>query len=287
MNRVSILRWIGLAAMVSLGAAAVAQDVQGDPSQGTGPMPSPNVAPAPPLCTDRPTKATVACTVPAGSVQIETDAVNWTRQTMDGERQDTLLYTNPTIKLGVGTHTDVEVNLAPYETVHMRDADGRSSRLGGVGDLYLRVKQRLTADDSKTQMSIVPYIKVPTARASIGGGAWEGGVIGAINVPLPAHFTLNLSPEVDVLGNGSGNGHHAAIEMLASLSHPVTKKIDAFVELWTDQDRDPTQPQHQYSVDLALAYQLAHQWEIDAGGNFGLNRETPAKQLYLGLSTRF
>ena len=31
-----------------------------------------------PICTDRPTKANLACTVPAGRIQVEADAVNWT-----------------------------------------------------------------------------------------------------------------------------------------------------------------------------------------------------------------
>lgn len=284
------LRRYGLAAVMALALVgpAAAQDAQGDPSQGTGPLPSPNAAPvSPPLCTDRPTKATVACTVPAGDVQVETDLFNWTRDRSGGEREDTLLYTDPTFKLGIGTHTDVEANLVPYETIHTREADGSRSRVGGVGDLYLRVKQRLTADSSKTQVAIIPYLKAPTAREAIGGGAWEGGVIGAVNVPLPADFTLNLSPEVDVLGDEQGSGHHAGLVMDASLSHPVTKKLNAFVELWTDQDYDPAGTEREYSIDVALAWQVAKRCEVDLGGNFGLDRQTPGKQLYLGLATRF
>lgn len=279
-----------MAAALLLGGAAGAraQEAQGDPSQGTGPLPSPNAAPvSPPLCTDRPTKASVACTVPAGYVQVETDLIDWTRDRSGGGRQDTLMYTNPTVKLGLGTHTDVEVNIAPYETVHDREADGSRTAVGGVGDLYLRVKQRLTADDAKTQVALIPFLKAPTARDVIGGGAWEGGVIGAVNVPLPADFTLNLSPEVDVAGDEDGRGHHVVVVMDTSLSHPVTKKLNAFIELWAERDDDPAGTEHEASLDLALAYQLAHRWEIDAGGNFGLNHQTPGRQLYVGLATRF
>jgi hypothetical protein len=67
--------------------------------------------------------------VPAGQVQIEADAFNWTRLAAGTTTTDTLLYTNPTLKYGLGSSTDVEVNWAPYEEVRSRDASG-TTRLG-------------------------------------------------------------------------------------------------------------------------------------------------------------
>ncbi|MGI4731496.1 MAG: transporter [Janthinobacterium lividum] len=289
----SIARSLFLAAAVAA-MPAFAQDSdqtgagQEGAAQGTGPLPSPNVAPSPtPICTDRPTKANVACTVPAGDVQVEADAINWTRLSVAGTQTDTVLYTNPYLKLGVGTHTDLEVNIAPYETVRTRDAAGVASTLGGVGDLYLRVKQRLTSDAAKTQVSLIPYVKAPTARLGIGNGQWEGGVIAAANIPIPAGFTLTVGPEVDVLADGDGSGHHANLVMLANLSHPIGKKITAYGEFWTGQNLDPAGHVQQYSLDTAVAYLISPTWQVDLGGNFGLNRATPGSQLYLGVSTRF
>lgn len=281
--RASALALLLLAAM-----PARAQEAKGDPSQGTGPLPSPNAAPVPvPICTDRPTKGNVACTVPAGDIQLETDGLNWTRTRVDGGHQDTLLYTDPTLKVGVGTHTDVEVNLAPYATVRTTSAGGATDRIGGIGDLTVRVKQRLTADDAKTQVSLIPFVTAPTGRQGIGDGAWEGGLIVAADVPLPADFTLTVGPEVDVLGNEDDHGHHAALTMLVNVSHPVVKNLTAFIELWTEQEFEPSGTEHEYSLDAALAWQVARTWQVDLGGNFGLNRATPDAQLYLGLSTRF
>ena len=54
-----------------------------------------------PICTDRPGKGNNACTVPAGTLQLETDLINWTRDDQGGVRTDTILYTNPTLKLGL------------------------------------------------------------------------------------------------------------------------------------------------------------------------------------------
>ena len=82
-------RLLAVVALLIAGPAW-AQEAQGDPSQGTGPLPT-NVAPLPtPICTDRPTKANVACTVPGGSFQIESDILSWTRMNDGGMRSDTL-----------------------------------------------------------------------------------------------------------------------------------------------------------------------------------------------------
>ena len=275
-------------AMALVTFPAQAQEAaQGDPSQGTGPLP-PNVAPNPtPICTDRPTKATTTCTVPAGDFQLETDLINWTRQTVDGVRTDTVLYTNPTLKYGVGKHTDVEINIAPYETVRTRSADGTVVTDGGIGDLYLRLKQKLTADKSKTQVAVVGFVKAPTAGSSVGNGAWEGGAVVPVNIPLPYKFTLTTSPELDVSADQDGNGHHVEFANLLNLSHPVGKNATAYAELWTKDSLEPFHKTQQYSADLAGSYQLTKTLQIDAAIYIGLNRETPGLQMYTGMSTRF
>jgi hypothetical protein len=265
-----------------------AQDApKGDPSQGTGPVP-PNVAPNPtPICTDRPTKANVACTVPAGDVQIESDIVNWSRITSDGMQQDTILYTDPVLKYGLTKHADVEISIAPYETVRTRMSDGATDTVGGVGDLYLRLKQKLTPDGAKTQISIIPYLKAPTAKSGIGNGKWEGGIIVPVNVPLPADFTMTLGPEIDILADDSGPGYHATLVSLVNISHPVGKKINLYAEFWNSQSLERQRTVHEYSTDLAASYQLARSLQMDIGIDFGLNRDTPSRQAYLGISTRF
>lgn len=283
------------ALLLALSAApATAQDAakgdsaQGDPSQGTGPLP-PNVAPDPtPICADRPTKATTTCTVPAGAVQIETDFVNWTRDTSDGGRTDTVLFTNPTLKYGVGRHTDVELNLVPYESVRMRMDDGSVTTDRGIGDLYLRAKQKLTVDKAKTQVSLVGFVKAPTAGATRGNGHWEGGALVPVNVPLPFKFTLTSSPELDLAANETmARGNHVELANLVNISHPVGKKATLFVEFWTKDSFEPHQNSQQYSADFAATYQLTKTLVLDAAAYLGLNRETPGLQLYTGVSTRF
>jgi len=53
------------------------------------------------LCTDRPPKANLPCTVDPGHFQYESDVFNWTRSVSGGTTTDTFLYTNPTLKVGL------------------------------------------------------------------------------------------------------------------------------------------------------------------------------------------
>lgn len=242
-------------------------------------------AAATPVCTDRPTKANVTCTVPAGAVQIESDLVNWTRNSDGGVRTDLIYYSNPTIKYGLGAKTDIEFNIAPYATARTTTG-GSHATIGGVGDLYIRLKQGLTAADSKVQIALIPYVKAPTAKLGIGNRTWEGGVIAPVIFALPQGFTLNFGPEVDLLADADGHGHHAQLVGIANLSKSVGKAT-FYAELWTGQNFDPATTVRQYSADVAVAYLIAPKWQVDVGGNFGLNRFTPDAQVYVGLSTRF
>jgi hypothetical protein len=257
-------------------------------AQDAAPVTGPAVAPAgpPALCTDRPTKATSACTVPKGMVQFETDLVNFTRNSDGGVRTDTLLYTSPLLKYGLTTSIDIEASITPYETIRTRDSSG-SSTIRGVGDLYLRVKQRLTSSDAKAQFALEPYIKIPTAKLGIGNRKVEGGLVGTGVFTLPDGFSLTVSPEIDDLENGNFDGHHAQLVGAVNVGKSLSSTLTASVELWTAQDYDPSGHVDQYSADVALAYLARPTLQLDAGTNIGLNRATPDVQAYVGVSTRF
>ncbi|WP_174296512.1 transporter [Sphingomonas bacterium] len=265
-------------------ATAQATAVPAAAQVAQGPADAAPAEAATPICTDRPTKANVACTVPRGDIQIEADAINWTRFSSGGVDTDTILYTNPTIKYGLGRTTDIEVNIAPYETVRVH---GQGDTLGGVGDLYVRLKQQFTAPGARTQVALIPYVKAPTARFGIGNERWEGGVILPVIFTLPSGFLLNFGPEVDVLADSDRHGHHANLVSLVNLSHAVGGKGTIYAEFWNAHNIDPTGTIHQYSADVAYAYLLSPRLQLDLGGNFGLNRFTPGSQVYAGISTRF
>jgi len=98
------------------------------------------------FCTDRPPKANPPCTVDAGHFQYESDIFNWTNSQTGDVTTNTYLFTNPALKLGLTNRIDLEVNMAPAETVTTKSALGYQS-LTGIGDLYVRTKVNLAGPE--------------------------------------------------------------------------------------------------------------------------------------------
>ena len=241
----------------------------------------------PPICADRPGKATSACTVLAGHWQIETGVADWTLQKQSGERDTSLVIGETTIKYGLSNSSDIELDVTPWERDRAR-APGLHESASGFGDLRAIFKQRLSSSDGSLQIIAMPYVKIPTANHSIGNGKWEGGLLIPIGYAIPkSQFSIGLTPEVDWAADADGHGHHAAMEQVISLGWAATDKLNISAELWGGWDWDPSGTTRQASADGSVAYLLSNDVQLDAGANFGLNRNTPDVELYGGISKRF
>ncbi len=251
--------------------------------------PAPAATPASPadaaICTDRPTKANATCTVPAGHWQVESDLVNWTHASADGLSTDVILAPNPTLKYGINNKLDVEFNIAPFEEIHTRFGPFSQTE-NGVGDLFLRLKWAAVSN-ANWSLSVLPWVKAPTADHHIGNGEVEGGLAVPVSFNLPDKFSLTFGPELDSLENAALDGHHLNMVQLINVSRPVTNKISLAAEYWNDQNWDPLGTVSQSSADVAATYAVNNTLQLDVGANFGLNKATPRSQLYVGVSKRW
>ena len=102
-----------------------------------------------------------------------------------------------------------------------------------------------------------------------------------------SNFSLNLTPELDWNADADGRGHHAGMAQVASLGWQANDRLTLSADLWHQWDWDPAGTTRQASADGAVAYLLSKDLQLDAGANFGLNRETPDVELYAGVATRF
>jgi Putative MetA-pathway of phenol degradation len=242
------------------------------------------------FCTDRPTRSNLPCTVDAGHFQYETDAFNWTYSNHRGAVQDTYLYSNPTFKLGLTNRIDFEVNMAPFEEVKTRDVRTHAATdLTGTGDLFLRMKYSLMGNDGgDVAVTLLPYVKAPTAPPGIGNKEVEEGLIVPVSFNLPRNFVLLFDPEIDDLHNFSGGGYHANYQGLVNLSHTLFRDdVSGEIELWGETNRDPSGAATEASLDLAAQWLMRPDLQLDIGANTGLNRATPDFQGYVGISQRF
>ena len=245
------------------------------------------VSAAQPICADRPGKATATCTVGAGHWQIETGLADWSLQKGGGERDTSLALGETTIKFGLSDSSDIAIDVTPYQSASSRAGGIRASD-SGVGDVNLLFKQRLTPADAPVQVAVLPTVKVPVAKRSLGNGKWEGALLVPVGIAIPnTPLSVGLTPEVDWTADADGRGHHAGMAQVASLGWQASDKLNLSAELWGGWDWDPAGTTRQASADGAVAYLLNNDVQLDAGANFGLNRVTPDVEVYGGVSVRF
>lgn len=240
-----------------------------------------------PICADRPGKATSACTVPQGHWQLESALADWTLQKTDGERDTSLVIGETTIKYGLTGASDIEVDVTPWQRASSSFGALHSS-VSGIGDVRVIYKQRLSASDAPVQIIAMPFIKVPTANHALGNGKWEGGLLFPASYSIPkSPLSIGVTPEIDWVADGDGQGHHLAMVQVASLDLAASSKLNIAAEIWGAWDWDPAGTTRQASADASAAYLLSNDVQLDAGANFGLNQATPDVELYGGVSVRF
>jgi hypothetical protein len=240
-----------------------------------------------PICTDRPTKANAVCTVPVGKWQLESSAGSWSKTRAGGAETKVTTAGASVVKFGVSERSDLQLGLAPYVRVEAKaKAENAKSHHSGAGDLTVRYKHRLTADGAPVQVAAIPFVKVPTADGDIGNGKVEGGLAVPISM-ASGPVTVVLGPELDMLADADGNGHHPALVNLINVAGPVAPGLTLVGELWTMTNFDPADRVMQASADAALAWLVGRRFQLDIGANFGLNRNTADVELYAGASVRF
>jgi len=244
-------------------------------------------AAADPICAARPGKSTPACTVPAGHWQVEAGLADWGVQKGDGERDTFLTIGETTFKYGLTDRSDIEVDVTPWQRSTSRVA-GIRQRASGIGDVTVGYKQQLTGDDAPVHVALLPVVKIPTAKHSLGNGKLEAGLLVPIGFSIAkSPFSIGLTPEIDWAADGDGHGHHAAMVQVVSLGAALSDKVSMSAELWGQWEWDPEGTGKQASLDGSIAYLPRGDLQLDAGVNFGLNRQTPDVELYVGVAREF
>ena len=174
----------------------------------------------PPICTDRPAKANATCTVPAGNFQLESSFAQRSRIESGGAETDIWQVGGSVLKYGLSNRSDLQVGFTPYV-----DIDSRPSHVSGIGDLTIRYKHRLTGDAAKIQVAVIPFVKLPTAKQGIGNGKAEGGLAVLISIATGSPVTVVLGPEVDLLADSDGDGHHLQLANVVNVSASMAPRL--------------------------------------------------------------
>lgn len=239
--------------------------------------------------TDRPNKSNSPFTVDAGHVQYETDLVGVLTNGYAGSRTSTrtLFTADPVFKLGITNTVDLELALGGYQDSRTKRREaGPVTVADGYGDTVLRAKVNVWGNDGgETAFAVIPYVKIPTASRGLGNNQVEGGLIAPLQVSLPYKLTAVFETELDVLKNGADGGKHLGVTNLVNLSYPVTETLTASAELFS-QLQGASTPSI-YTADVAVAYLLGPNTQVDGAIYAGLNKAAPDMVAYIGLSQRF
>ena len=138
------------------------------------------------------------------------------------------------------------------------------------------------------QVALLPSVKMPAAKHALGNGKWEAALLAADQLCDPEFATEHRPDARDRLdADADGHGHHAAMAQVASLGWQASDKLNLSAEFWGAGTGTRAGTTRQASADGSVAYLLSNDVQLDAGANFGLNRNTPDVELYGGISKRF
>ena len=241
---------------------------------------------------DRPTKATGPYTIDAGHFEVESDLLSYSFTSGKGQSTRLFQALDPTIKLGINSFVDLEFALPGLSTDHMASttAAGRAvARDTGTGDPTLKAKINLFGDDGGTAaFALLPYLTVPSGDRHFGAGQVQGGLLAPLSLSLPQDFNAILMTEVDALANVATAGTHANFVNIISISHavPGVKDLTATAEFYSSISAE-AHTDDVYTFDVALAYLVSPNTQLDIGTNLGLDQGAPDYQLYSGISHRF
>jgi hypothetical protein len=239
------------------------------------------------FCADRPGLGTPACTLDRGHVQLELGLADWTLERTPGSRTDTVLAGDLLARIGVADHAEIQLGWTAYGHVRER-AGGRVSRQSGAGDLFVALRRNLLRPDgSGTTLAVMPYGTIPVGGSAIGAGEWSIGVKVPFGFALGDSVSLAFTPQLEAAADSDRHGRHLAFGSVAGIGVSLAGSVDASLEFSAMRDQDPAGHATETLAGASIAWQPGGSWQLDAGANVGLNRQSADIELYAGVSRRF
>lgn len=265
MSRPSAIRLSALLALLALAAPAWGQELE-------------------PICADRPGKGNAPCTVAPSHVQIEFGLDDLSIQNRSGITTSINDIGGMLAKVGLTDSLDVEAGINLFQSEREHGASLTQTQTG-IGDLFLHLKYR--AESGRFALAFDPYLKLPIATGMAGNDKLEGGLAMPMEYDLGGGWSLGDTLQADALANAGGSGMHVNMSDALGVGKSIAEGLTIGAELWTDENFDPSGTSIQYSAGLELADLLNNDTQIDCGVNFGLDRQTPCLEIYVGISERF
>lgn len=234
------------------------------------------------LTTDRPDATESPFTVDVAHVQLELEAVSFTRDRRDGVRTTEWAASPFNVRYGLTENFELGIFVTPFLQFTEKLRGGEQSTVRGIGDTTLRAKVNLAGNDGGTKaFGVFADLKLPTAKTGLGNDEVEGALA------FPVAFEI---------GSGWAGAAMTAVEFAftgrdrplvwvntLSLGRELTADVAGFVEL-TSAAGDGT---HVATFNVGLTRRLGPNLQLDGGLNLGLSRAAADLTVFAGLARKF
>jgi hypothetical protein len=235
------------------------------------------------FATDRPDKTESPYSVDAGHFQFETDIANYSKDTVGGEKTETLNINFINLKMGLTNRTDLQVVFGNY----VRQTTSTGGTLSGLGDLSIRYKINLYGNDQGDfAIGLMPFATLPTATNGLGSGSVEGGLLVPFALDLPADFSSGGMFQINMAKDEIGNRYHPELIGSVTAGHSIVGELSSYVEFFAQQSTETGAPLAA-TFDIGFTYMLVPNWQLDFGVNLGVTDAADDVNPFLGLSARF
>ena len=236
------------------------------------------------FCPNRPSLGSSGCTTLPGEVQVEASGIEWELDNNADERVDTIRYADVLARIGVGPKTEFQIDWSPQVSQRTRDKKtGTISRMSGISDVMLAVRQNITHSDGHgLSTAVQPFVMLPTGSGEIGDGTWSAGAVIPIVYELNDTWSVGFTGQAAAQADEDRHGRHFDASGIVEVGYTVSSNITAFADFLLERDNDPAQHVTQAQLAGSLAWQPTKRTQFDVLAVAGLNHDTPDLRLALG-----
>lgn len=238
---------------------------------------------------DRPNISDSPYSVNSGVLQVETSALEYTKDTTKGGTKTEVFAVGTTnVRIGLKDNWELQTIVNPYTSVRSTNGGAVLFKDNGFGDTTLRSRYVLQGNDgSGLGVALLPYLKLPTNQYGA-NDKLEGGFEVPLGYALNDKTVLVAMPGVELLWSGQSAHHYDPNPFLGvALWRTISSEFSGFVELYGKKNTG-------YGTDSVIVtgafggiYQVTKDIGVDAGLQLGLTEGAPDLFFKTGVSFRF
>jgi hypothetical protein len=232
--------------------------------------------------TDRPSVSNSTSTIPPGALQIE-GGVDYSLTRVSGGPDERQFVLSAMLRAGLTDRLEVRLDGAPW--VRLWGAENDT----GFGDPTLGVKYRfLDAQEGSwwPSLGLLPFVKLPIARAPIGSERVDFGFTALASVDLPWQLGLDANVGLSAIGQSKRDAFLLQEVASASLSRQLGARWSTYVEVFYSSPAERGAPDI-VGFDAGIQFFAMRRVALDAAAETSLGGSGPGYAVRAGVSVRF